>query len=236
MLPRDVPDGPWQESAVDYLTHQGKKYLIICNVLSKYPFLHKVTTMSAQSLCASLLELISQYGLLSLLSTDNGLPFVSEDLTQFPLHHHIEHSTSSPHFPKSNGFIECHVSTIKTVLNTTLMAKKPLDDVLLDLRLTLNGSNMPLPCEILHNRTFQCPSRPSQPVNMERVQDYLLSCKQAQCTHFNKAHGVCALPELIQGQEVLFRSPVDGEYIPGTIIHKAIMPHSYLIEAHGKWY
>ena len=39
MLPRDVPDGPWQEITVDYLTHQGKDYLLICNLFSKYPFL-----------------------------------------------------------------------------------------------------------------------------------------------------------------------------------------------------
>ena len=169
MLPRDVPDGPLQEIAADYLTHQGKEYLLICNVFSKYPFLYKVTTKSAQSLCACLLELISQYGPLSLLSMDNGQPFASEELAQFLLCHHIEHSTSSLHFPRSKGFIEHQVRTIKTVLNTALMAKKPLEDVLLDLRLTLIGPNMPLPWEILHNRMFQCPSRPSQPVSVERV-------------------------------------------------------------------
>ena len=47
MLPRDVPDGPWQEIAADYLTHQGKEYLLICNVFSKYPFLYKVANKSA---------------------------------------------------------------------------------------------------------------------------------------------------------------------------------------------
>ena len=109
MLPSDVPDSPWEEITADYLNHQGKEYLLICDVFSKYPFLYKVTTKSAQSLCACLLELISQYGPLSLLSKDNGLPFASEKLTQFLLLHHIEQSTSSPHFPRSNGFIECQV-------------------------------------------------------------------------------------------------------------------------------
>ena len=108
MLPSDVPDSLWQEITADYLTHQHKQYLLIWNLFSKYPFLYKVTTMSAQSLCMHLLELISQYGPLSLLSMDNGQPFLSEELAQFLQCHQIEHSTSSPHFSRFNGFVEWH--------------------------------------------------------------------------------------------------------------------------------
>ena len=100
MLPRYLPEGSWQEITVDYLTHQDKEYLLMCNLFSKYPFLYKVTTKPAQSLCACLLELISQHGPPSLLSMDNGQPFSYEELTQFLLCHHIEHSTPTPHFPQ----------------------------------------------------------------------------------------------------------------------------------------
>ena len=33
MLATDIPDGPWQDIAADYMTHNGQEYLIIC----KYP-------------------------------------------------------------------------------------------------------------------------------------------------------------------------------------------------------
>ena len=99
MHPRDVPDSPWQEIAVDYLTYEGKEYLLICNFFSKYPFLYKVTTKSTQSLCVSLLELISHYGLLFLHSMDNSQTFLSQELTQFFLYHNIEHSIFPP-FPQ----------------------------------------------------------------------------------------------------------------------------------------
>ena len=95
---------------------------------------------------------------------------------------------------------------------------------------------MPSPCEILHNRTIQHPDKTSQPVNMERVRNFLLSCKQNQCNQFNKAHGACALSELPPGQEALFRSPSNNEYIPGTIVDRATVLHSYIIEAQGKRY
>ena len=44
MLPRDIPDGPWQDIAVDYMTFKGHEYLIICNTFSKYPFAYKVNS------------------------------------------------------------------------------------------------------------------------------------------------------------------------------------------------
>ena len=106
MLPRDIPDGPWQEITANYLTHKGREYLLVCNLLSKYPFLYKVSTKSAQSLYMHLQELISQYGPPCLIYTNNGLPFASEELTQLLQHNHIDHVTSSPHFPRSTRFIE----------------------------------------------------------------------------------------------------------------------------------
>ena len=189
MLPKDIPDGPWQDIVVDYMTHKGQEYLIICNAFSKYPFMYKVSSKSAQSLCTCLPELISQYGPPTSLSTDNGLPFALDELTEFLMCHHIQHHTSSPHLPRSNGFIERQVRTIKTALNTALQAKKSLETVLLDLRSTPIGPNMPSPQEILHNRTIQCPGRPPQPVNMEKIRNILISRKPSQCDQFNKAHG-----------------------------------------------
>ena len=50
-LPRDIPNGPWQEITSNYLTHRGRGYLLVCNLFSKYPFLYKVSTKSAQSPC-----------------------------------------------------------------------------------------------------------------------------------------------------------------------------------------
>ena len=165
------------------MTHKGHEYLIICNALNKYPFVYKVTSKSAQSLCMHLLELISQYGPPASLSTENGPPFASDELTEFLMYHHIEHHTSSPHFPRSNGFIERQVRTIKTALNTAFPANKPLASVLLDLRSTPIGPKMPALHEILHNRTIQQPGKPSQPIDLEKVRNFLISRRQASVTN-----------------------------------------------------
>ena len=95
---------------------------------------------------------------------------------------------------------------------------------------------MPSSREILHTRTLQCPGRPSAPVNMESVRNYVLSRKQSHKAQFDRAHGTCVVQELGPGQEVLFRSPSNDEYIPQTVVNKATMLHSYIIEALGKHY
>ena len=217
MIPRGIPDDTWQEIATDYLTHKGIEYLLVCDLFSKYPFIYKVSTKSGQSLCVHLHELISQYRPPSQLYTDNVPPFTSDELIQFLQYHYIDHITSSPHFPRSNGFIDHQVHTIKTALSTSHNSSKTLEDLLLDLCSTPIRPNMPSPWEILHNRTLQCCSRPSAPVNMESVRNYLLSRKQSQKAQFNSAHAAHKLQELGPGQEVLLRSPSDDEYIPGII-------------------
>ena len=145
MLPRDIPDGPWQESTANYLAHKGRQYLLVCNLFSKYPFLYKVSTNSAQSLCMHLQELISQYRLPCLLYTDNGPPFMSKELMQFLQCNHKDHVTSSASLSRSNRFIEWQVRTLKTTLNTAQDSMKTIKDLLLDLWSTPIRPSMPSP-------------------------------------------------------------------------------------------
>ena len=118
ILPRDIPNGPWQEIATDYLTHKGRECLLACILFSKYPFPYKVSPNSTKSLCMHLPGLISQYGLPCLLYTDNSPTCASEEHAQFLQHSHIDHVISSPHIPRSNGFTEWQVRTLKTTLST----------------------------------------------------------------------------------------------------------------------
>ena len=59
--------------------------------------------------------------------------------------------------------------------------------------------------EILHNRTEEHPGRPSQPVDMEQVCNYLITKKKTvQKENHDKRQNVNPLPQLNPGQEVLF--------------------------------
>ena len=122
---------------------------------------------------------------------------------------HIDHITSSPHYPKSNRFIEQQIKTIKTAISTCQEAKQSIEDLLLSIRTQPIGPHLPSPREILHNRTEECPGRSSHPVDMENICNYLISKKTTQKENHGKSHKVRILPDIIPGQEVLFLSPAD---------------------------
>ena len=134
MLPRDMPDSPWQELAADFFTHNHKEYLLIADTFSKYPFVYQISSKTAESITKKLQNLISQYGPPKRLFSDNGPPFSSKAFQKFLASQYIDHITSSPLYPKSNGFIEWQVKSIKTALATVNSSGKSLNDLLLSLR------------------------------------------------------------------------------------------------------
>ena len=95
MIPRDIPEGSWQDLAADFFHYNNTKYILITDTFSKYPFLYKVSSKAAEPVTK-----ISQYG-------------PPKAFSQFLSKEHIELITSSPLYPRSNGFIECQIKTIK---------------------------------------------------------------------------------------------------------------------------
>ena len=237
MMPKGVPEGPWQDLAADFFKYNNIKYLLITGTFIKYPFLYKISSNAAEPVTKRIKSLISQYGPPKTLSTDNGPPFSSEAFTQFMQKEHIDHITSSPHYPKSNRFIERQIKTIKTALSPCQETKLPVADLLLNKRTQPIGQNLPSPREILLNRMAECPGRPSHPVDMDNIHNFLISKKATQKENHDNSHKASTLPDMIPGQEVLFLGPADPhQYIEGTITTHASTPRSYIIESNGRNY
>ena len=237
MIPRDVPDTPWQDIAADFFTYKTNDYLLVADTFSKYPFTYKMHKKTAETVIHKLTQLFLQYGTPNTISTDNGPPFNSEPFTKFLIKQRVDHITSSPHYPKSNGFIERQVKTMKTALGTATASKKTLDDVLLSLRSTPIGPNLPSPREILHNCMEKRPGQTPQAIDYEEVRNYLLDKKSSQKRYHDQSHNVKPLTELKSGQRILFLSPKDeNQYIEGTVTSTASTPRSYYIESQGKQY
>ena len=155
---------------------------------------------------------------------------------QFLQCHHIDQLTSSPHIPRCNGFIECksrpltqHSVPVKSHTSHWLTCYWTCDWL-------PSGSTCPHLGRSSTIGTFQCHSKPSTPVDMECICNYLVSKCHSQKQSFNREHSIRELQELQPGQEVLFLSPAADQYIPGTVIDKATILCSYIIDAQSKRY
>ena len=150
LQPHDIPEGPWRKLGIDYFTFDGNSYVLTCDYFSKFPFLYRAKT-SFWSLRDRLIDLFSIEGYPDEIVSDNGPPFQSKEFAKFLSGLGIKHTTSSPGYPHSNGFIERHIQTVKNMLSKSSNTRS-FQEVLADLRTTRIGMGLPSPAEILHGR------------------------------------------------------------------------------------
>ena len=137
---------------MDYFNFDGNLYVLVCDYFSKFPFLYRAKT-SFWSLRDHLIELFSVEGYPDEIVSDNGPPFSSKEFAKFLSGLGIKHTTSSPGYPCSNGFIEHHIQMVKNMLSKCSNTQS-FQEVLVDLRMTHIGTGLLSPAEILHGRNL----------------------------------------------------------------------------------
>ena len=137
---------------MDYFNFDGYSYLLICDYFSKFPFLYRVKT-SFWSLRDCLIDLFSIEWYPDEIVSDNRPPFQSKEFAKFLSGLGIRHTTSSPGYPQSNGFIERHIQMVKNMLSKSSNTRS-FQEILADLRTTRIGMGLPSPAEIHHRRNL----------------------------------------------------------------------------------
>ena len=144
-MPTALPDYPWQKIGTDLFTLTGATYLVTSDYFSWYLEVTKLTNTTTLGVVSALKALFAKYGIPEEVVSDNRPQFASQEFGDFSL----QYTTSSPHFPQSNGHAERAVRTAKRLL------KKSKDPhmALLSYRAT------PLPwCGLWRQKTIQYPS------------------------------------------------------------------------------
>ena len=196
--PHEIPHGPWQKLGMDFFDLKGKCYILICDYFSKFPFMFSCKT-SWGSLKDRLIDLFSNEGFLKEIISDNGSPFNSQEFADYLSSHSVKHTTSSPHYPQSNGFIECHIQTVKNLLYKAMDAgTRSFQEVLSELRATKIGNDLPSPAEILHGRSLIT----GEPVTVDhaKVKAVLIGRQIKDSQQYNKSHRVKSQRALVLGE------------------------------------
>ena len=113
LMTSPLPDYPWQKVATDLFELKGKMYVVIVDYFSRYPEVFRLQSTISRSVINALKMVFSRHGIPETLVSDNGPQYSSLEFAEFAAAYGFTHTTSSPHYPQSNGFAERAVKTVK---------------------------------------------------------------------------------------------------------------------------
>ena len=172
--------------------------------------------------------IFSEFGKLLVFRSDNGPCYSSQEFRFFMQYWLIEHRTSTPHYPQSNGLAESMVKVSKNLFEKAERQDLPWNRLLLDYRCTPISSEIPSPAEILFGRKLQSSISilPSQVMNDRISKQRELIAKTEGKFYTNR---IKALP-FKAGQNVWLQNS-DSRKCEEAVIHeKCTEPNSYMVE------
>lgn len=110
------PTYPFERVHIDFLTFQGKEFLIFIDAFSRWLEVRMMVRKTADSVLKELMKIFSIFGYAKELVSDNGPPFFGHEFVSKLEALGIKVSKSLPYNPQSNGLVERAVQTTKIVL------------------------------------------------------------------------------------------------------------------------
>ncbi|XP_062700352.1 uncharacterized protein K02A2.6-like [Aedes albopictus] len=161
-VPWPKPTAPWQRVHVDYAGPiEGEYYLIAVDAFSKWPEIIQTTRITSAVTITTLRGLFARLGMPVTLVSDNGTQFTSAEFADFCASNGIEHLTTAPFHPQSNGQAERFVDTFKRAVKKIREGRgsiqQALDIFLLTYRSTPNRAlpDQKSPSEVMFGRKIR---------------------------------------------------------------------------------
>lgn len=233
LMPHEIVDIPWYKVGCDLFEFRKKMYLLVVDYYSKYVEIELLSSgYNSSYLILKLKSIFARHGVPGIIMSDNGPPFNSKDFAAFCQNWGIDHKTSSPFLPRSNGLAERSVQTIKKLLTKSVESNSDPYVALLHYRTTPKG-NLPSPSELLMSRALRT-KIPSilanfEPklINKSKYRDKI-ETKVKKCSeYYNKKSKV--LKPIIEGDKVMFKKTPLSCWLPGKIVEVCKEPRSFKV-------
>ena len=114
-LSHKIPLVPWSKVATDIFHFKSKSYLLVVDYTSRFPIVRELKSMSVQYITEHFRLIFSEYGWPDTLVSDNGPCYVAEMFTNVMKEYAVNHITSSPLYPQSNGLPEKIMQIVKNL-------------------------------------------------------------------------------------------------------------------------
>ena len=160
---QELPPFPWHTLATDIFYWKRMNFLIVADIFSKYFLVRKLANSTSAAVCAEIVTILTELGLPHIIRSDNGLCYNSKEFQQLLQCYNITHHTSSPHHPRSNGFVERTVGVAKKLMDKAGSEGKPWISGLYEYRVTPQSGSIASPLQLITQRTPQEKDLPQLP-------------------------------------------------------------------------
>ena len=221
-LGHKVPLVPWSKVATDIFHYESHSYLLVVDYTSRFPIVRDLKSMSAQHIVEHIRLIFSEYGWPDTPVSDNGLCYVAETFTNLMKEYAVNHITSSPHYPQSNGLAEKFVQMVKNLFHKAKDEGTDIHKCLMIYHNTPLASTSKSPMQMLQQRSAR-----SQLLLSNAARRQLGIAVEQPSSNKNQhlpAHNFHI------GQEVMCQSPITKRWFPATIKALCPDPKSYQIE------
>ena len=230
----EIPPHPWHMIGSDLFYFRRIDFLVVVDYFSKYLIMRKIHNSTSSAVIKELGMIFSEFGKPQVFRSDNGPYYSSQEFRFFMQNWSIEHRTSSPHYPQSNGLAESMVKVSKNLIEKAVLQDLPWNQLLLDYRCTPISSEIPSPAEILFGRKLQSSISilPSQVMNDRICKQRELLVKKEGKFYTNTQDfqdRITSLPFEV-GQNVWLQNSDSRKYEAAVIHEKCREPNSYMVE------
>ena len=231
MLSHEIPDRPWQVIATDLFAWNGEDYVVSVDYYSRYFEIERLYSTTSSAVIRKLKAMFSRNGIPEKVISDNGPQYSSQDFKNFANTWDFKHTTTSPHYPQSNGLAEKTVQTAKIILDKARAEKKDPYLSLLEYRNTpVDGFKSP--AQLLNSRRL----RSILPTTAAQLQPQVISPTAARRRREHMQHqqrryynrSARPLSTLQAGDNIRYRQD-NGLWRPATIMQPAHTDRSYHI-------
>lgn len=230
LIMKDVPDYPFQIVASDLFYFNSKPHVLIVDSYSGWYDFKKVKHETSSEVIKSLKQWFSYFGIPEKLDTDNGPQYTSCAFKKFIKDWNIQHRTSSPNFPQSNGLAERYVQTAKNMLKKCQKDESDVYLGLINFRNTPRDDNLKSPNQRLMSRVTrsQIPISKSSlcPNIVDDVQQNLSKLRQQQKFYADRH---ASIKPNLQVKDNIAIQVAPKNWVSGEVIEKLQEPRSYKI-------
>lgn len=226
----ELPTEPWHTIGTDLFEFKGKDYLVMVDYYSRWIEVAELNNKTSESVVKKMKSSFARLGYPCKLRSDNGPCYSATAFKDFVTEWKIEHQTSSPHYPESNGLAERSVQTVKSMWTK----EKDKNLALLIYRNTpLESGKSPAELMIGRNVRTNIPKGNTQVSEEEfRMRDQEL--KQRQKFYADRKRRAKTQEGLEPGDTVWVKCSSKEKGERGMVISKREEPDSYDIRIRGK--